>query len=165
MITRRELPTDHAAVHAVHSEAFGQPLEADLTEALRADEGFIPELSIVAVVDDHVVGHVICTRGHVGEAPALGLGPLGVARGHQRSGVGRALVHAVLGAADALGEPLVVLLGDPGYYSRFGFELAVPLGITPQQAEWEPHFQVRRLTTYRPGLRGPFRYSAPFDLI
>jgi putative acetyltransferase len=79
--------------------------------------------------------------------------------------VGKALVHAVLGAADALGEPLVVLLGSTEYYSRFGFRLASDYGITPQSPEWEPHFQVRTLTAYDPGARGEFAYPKPFDAV
>jgi putative acetyltransferase len=72
-------------------------------------------------------------------------------------------MHAVLGAADALDEPLVALLGSPAYYPRFGFRLASEYGITPQEPQWVPHFQVRTLTAYDSGLRGPFVYPEPFD--
>jgi putative acetyltransferase len=72
-------------------------------------------------------------------------------------------MHAVLGAADALGEPLVALLGSTAYYPRFGFRLASEYGITPKEPRWVPDFQVRTLTTYDPGLRGPFAYPEPFD--
>ena len=109
-----------------------------------------------------MIGHVLCTRAHVEEAPVLALGPLTVRPDRQRAGVGSALVHAVLGAADALGEPLVALLGDPGYYGRFGFRLAAEYQINPPVASWQPHFQVRLLTCYRPSVAGTFRYSEPF---
>ena len=72
-------------------------------------------------------------------------------------------MHAVLGAADALGEPLVALLGSTAYYPRFGFRLAREYGITAADPQWEPHFQVRTLTSYRPQLTGPFAYPEPFD--
>jgi putative acetyltransferase len=72
-------------------------------------------------------------------------------------------VHAVLGAADALGEPLVVLLGSTSYYPRFGFRLAGECGITPQRPEWAEHFQVRTLSAYDPAVRGQFAYAEPFD--
>ncbi len=72
-------------------------------------------------------------------------------------------MHAVLGAADALGEPLVALLGSTGYYPRFGFRLASEYGITPTDPEWEPHFQVRPLTAYDPAVRGEFGYPEPFE--
>lgn len=142
--------------------AFRPQGEWQLVDWLRADEGWIPPLSMVAVVDGDVAGHVVCTRGTVGGEPALGLGPLSVVPAHQRSGVGKALMHAVLGAADALGEPVVVLLGDPKYYSRFGFQLAAEVGVEPTVAEWGPYFQVRLLSAYD-GQRGTFRYAEPFD--
>jgi len=98
----------------------------------------------------------------VGTTPALGLGPLGVRPDSQRSGVGGALMHAVLGAADALDESLVLLLGHPDYYPRFGFVPAAGLGISPDVEEWTSHFQARALTAHDPGLRGTFRYAEPF---
>jgi putative acetyltransferase len=72
-------------------------------------------------------------------------------------------MHAVLGAADALGEPLAALLGDPAYYRRFGFELSSVYQITPPIPHWRPHFQVRVLSAYHPRLRGPFTYPEPVD--
>lgn len=170
MLIRREGPADVDATRRIHTDAFApaylgaDPVEPELLAQLRHDPGWIPELSVVAVVDDAVVGHVCCTRAHVGldEHPVLGLGPIGVAPGRKRRGVGAALMHSVIGAADALDEPLIVLLGHPGYYPRFGFEPAVPLGIRPPVPEWEPAFQARRLTAYSPGLAGVFRYAAPF---
>jgi putative acetyltransferase len=124
----------------------------------------MPELSLVALgLDGDVVGHVLCTRGTVASAPVLALGPLSVRPDSQRKGVGKALVHAVLGAADALGEPLVALLGSTEYYPRFGFRPASDYGIVPQHPEWGAHFQVRTLTTYDPSVRGEFAYPEPFD--
>jgi putative acetyltransferase len=70
----------------------------------------------------------------------------------------------ILGAADALGEPLAVLLGDPGYYRRFGFRLSTDYQITPPRPHWQPHFQVRVLSGYQPRVHGMFTYAEPFDL-
>jgi putative acetyltransferase len=74
-------------------------------------------------------------------------------------------MHAVLGAADALGAPLVVLLGSTRYYPRFGFRLASEYGITPKRPEWAPDFQARTLTAYQPSLHGEFAYPEPFDRV
>ena len=71
-------------------------------------------------------------------------------------------MHAVLGAADALGEPLVALLGDPAYYRRFGFRPASTVGVEAPDPAWGEKFQVRTLTAYEPGLTGTFEYAEPF---
>ncbi len=113
MLIRREALGDVAAIRDVVVRAFPTPMEADLVEELRADEGWIPALSMVAEIDGEVVGHVVCTRADLDGAPVLGLGPLERAARPAAPGVGLALMHAMLGAADALGEPLVVLLGNP----------------------------------------------------
>ncbi|GII56430.1 N-acetyltransferase [Planotetraspora thailandica] len=164
MLIRREDAADVEQIRAVHAAAFApSEAEAALVDALRADEGWMPALSFVAEGrDGEVVGHVVCTRAHVDGVPVLGLGPLGVLPSAQRRGVGHALMHAVLGAADALGEPVVVLLGHADYYPRFGFRPAADYGIIPPVAEWAPHFQARPLTAYEPAIRGAFVYAQPF---
>ena len=169
VLIRREGPEDAAAIREITAAAFGRPAEAALVDELRDGEAWLPVLSMVAVSmvagESSVAGHVLCTRGHVDGAPVLALGPLSVRPDRQRAGVGSALMHAVLGAGDALGEPLVVLLGDPGYYRRFGFGLGGDFQITPPVASWQPHFQVRPLAAYRPSVRGAFRYAEPFDRV
>jgi putative acetyltransferase len=171
VLVRREMPEDVEAIRAVTAAAFARPgedvpVEAPLVDWLRESPAWIPELSLVALgPEGEVVGHVVCTRGSIGPVPVLALGPLSVRPDRQRQGVGKALVHAVLGAADALGESLVALLGSTEYYPRFGFRLASEYGIRPGPAEWEPHFQVRTLTFYDPAVRGEFSYSEPFDRI
>lgn len=167
MLIRRELPGDPDAIRAVHTAAFHKAdrpvVEAQLVDDLRAIPGdWIPALSVVAVVGDEVVGHVCCTRAHIDGHPALGLGPLGVRPDHQNRGVGHALVHAVLGAADALDESIVVLWGHPTYYPRFGFRPATDLGVHPATGPGTEAFQARTLTAYRPGIRGTFHYSTAF---
>jgi putative acetyltransferase len=171
VLIRREVPADESAIGDVHAEAFaphypdGAPVEPGLVDALRAGEAWIGALSLVAVLDGAIVGHVCCTRATLlpSGLPVLGLGPLGVREQYKRHGVGTALMHAVLAAADALDEPLVVLLGHPDYYPRFGFRPAADLGIEPEVSEWAPAFQARMLTQYQPDLTGRFRYAEPFN--
>nr|WP_147916118.1 N-acetyltransferase [Ruania zhangjianzhongii] len=175
MLIRREHSEDVEAIRSVTGAAFrsaaysappvepgGDPGEVTLLSWLRADVGRIPELSFVAAEDGLVVGHVVASRARVEDRPALGLGPLSVLPHRQRSGIGAALMQAVLGAADALDEPLVGLLGDPAYYRRFGFVPAQTTGITAPDPSWGDYFQVRTLTRYD-GQSGRFHYAAPFD--
>lgn len=174
-VLRRERPDDRAASRAVQVAAFGrgqdgpetgvgagEPVEAGLLDALRGD-GWIPELSWVAEIDGGVVGHNICTRGHVGDVPCVGLGPIGVEPRWQGRGVGSALMWAVIGAADARGEPLIALLGNPDYYRRFGFVASTELGVQPPDDRWGRFFQVRSLSAWTPSVTGRFRYAQPFD--
>ena len=171
MLIRRETERDADVIRAITTAAFapGQPPdqipnEARLIDDLRLCPAWLPALSLVAVTPaGEVIGHVLGTRGHVGPHPVLAIGPLAVRPDRQQNGVGSALMHAVLGAADALGEPLAALLGDPAYYRRFGFELSTAYQITPPRPEWQPHFQVRLLTGYQPQIRGMFTYPEPFD--
>jgi len=168
MLIRRESRGDVEAVSAVITAAFRrgpeapEPPETELLERLRADDGWLPRLSLVAVVDHAVVGHVVCTRGHVDDRPALGLGPISVLPNHQRAGVGHALMDAVLAAADAIDEPLVCLLGDPAFYRRFGFAVASELGILAPDPDCGSSFQARRLSSHPSSLTGTFRYASPF---
>ena len=167
MIVRRETAADRVAVEAVTSAAFAapggeEPVETRLLRALRRDPRWIPALSMVALGEEDVVGHVVCTRGHVGDVDALGLGPISVLPAWQGRGVGTALMHAIIGAADAAGEPLIALLGDPGFYGRFGFVAASRLGIEAPDPAWGGHFQARALTDCPPGVAGMFTYAAPF---
>ena len=176
MLIRRETPADVSRIDDVHRQAFTGPVEADLVHALRADAGWVPALSLVAEdAGGAVVGHVVCTQGSIarsgsrsgspGSTPALGLGPIGVTPDVQRTGVGSALMHAVIGAADALDYPLIALLGHLDFYPRFGFVPASRLGVTAPEPKWGDHFQARTLATWPAGLEGPFRYAAPFEAL
>ena len=165
MLIRREEPGDIAAIRAVHGAAFSsasEPMEVRLVDALRDSPAWIPALSWVAERDGVVVGHVVCTRGYVDGMPAVGLGPLGVTPTVQRQGIGSALMYGSIGAADALGEPLIALLGAPGYYGRFGFVPGSHLSIHPPEPSWGEHFQVRTLASFDPSITGTFTYASPF---
>jgi len=165
LAVRRERAGDTDAIREVHRAAFdgADPVEARLVDALRADPGWLPHLSLVAVLDGEVRGHVVATRAWVGDVAALGVGPIGVLPAVQGRGVGSALMYALLGAAQARDETLVGLLGEPAYYGRFGFVAAAELGVAPPDPAWGPYFQVLPLTGRAPA--GGFQYAAPFDQI
>lgn len=164
LFLRRETTGDRAAIVAIHAAAFArehgvEPPEARLVDALRDAGDLIPELSIVATLHGQAIGHVACSRAEIDGRPALGLAPLGVVPAQQNRGVGQALMHAVLAAADALDQSAVALLGEPGYYRRFGFVPAREVDIQPPDSRWGDHFQVRPLTAWDASIRGAFRYA------
>jgi predicted N-acetyltransferase YhbS len=127
---RVERPEDRAAALEVERRSFEPHGSADeeiaIVMAVRDDEG---SFALVAVDGEDLVGHVQFSRGWIGDTSVVALGPIGVLPERQRSGIGSALIRAGFEEARARGERVVMLLGDPGYYGRFGFGPALPLGI------------------------------------
>ncbi len=169
---RPESPADHPAIRRVVASAFDSPAEAELVDRIRASPGYQPSMALVAVFDGHIVGHVMVSnallRNERGTRPIVMLSPLAVAPDRQRTGIGSALVHEVTAIADQRGEPLVILEGDPGYYSQLGFEHSRRYGIEIHLPDWAPAeaAQVRLLSAYDPddpALRGEVIYPAAFD--
>jgi putative acetyltransferase len=99
----------------------------------------------------------------ISEIPLAAPGPVGVHPRHQGRGVGSALMRALIGAAEALDEPALVLLGSPDFYGRFGFVPASSVGIQAPEPAWGAHFQVLPLSGFDRSMTGRFRYAAPFD--
>lgn len=163
---RPERPSDQAAVRELVALAFGQDLQVRLLDGLRASAGYVPELSLVADEGGRVVGHVLLTRTPMllterGAADIMMLSPLAVHPDAQGRGYGRALVEAAVETADARGEALVILEGDPAMYRKFGFEPASAYGIQPPSEHTsKTAFQVRTLSAYDPSLRGAVLYPA-----
>jgi putative acetyltransferase len=154
---RAETRDDWEAIAAVTEAAFGKPREARMVDAIRASDAFAPELSLVAEEDGDIVGHVLLSYVELedSERRLLELGPMSVAPDRQRSGIGTALVREALRRADARGEPLVLVLGHPEYYPRFGFRRASELGITPPAPRIpDEAFMAQPLRAYDPSLRG-----------
>ena len=138
-VIRPEEEADRPSVRTLNDLAFGRPDEGRLVEAVRRREE--PTFCLVATVDPsessdeagRVVGYVLFSpvsiesAGRVGRA--IGLGPLAVHPEHQRAGVGRQLVEAGLARCREEGYELVVVLGLPTYYARFGFVMAASRGL------------------------------------
>lgn len=169
MEVRPEIRADERAIDEVHRLAFAREDEAKLVAALRVGDTYLPELSLVALRGGEVVGHVLVTlvdlspRGGAPALPVLALAPLAVRPDSQGRGVGGALVETALRRAAVRAEPLVVVLGDRGYYSRFGFVPASTLGIAAPFAVADDALQVRRLPAFRSAAAGVIRYPPEFS--
>lgn len=122
---RPSTPDDLDRVAALNTAAFGTTDEARITRQLHADGDSL--ISLVAEEEDgRLVGHIEFFRIHVsGKDVAAGLGPMCVAPGEQRRGIGYALIKAGMPQVEQLGRQLVFVLGHPDYYPRFGFHPAV----------------------------------------
>jgi putative acetyltransferase len=112
-----------------------------------------------------IVGHILLSRVSIAgvDEPILALAPMTVLPEHQRRGIGSALVRSALDAAETLEEPLVVVLGHPWFYPRFGFKRASRYGIFPSESWPDAAFMAKPLTRWSRALRGRVVYPATFD--
>ncbi|PDT75888.1 N-acetyltransferase [Bradyrhizobium sp. C9] len=165
MQIRDERDEDAAAISRITTAAFaGAPYssgtEARIVEALRQAGALT--LSLVATSDDgEIVGHVAFSPVEIDRTPSrwYGLGPVSVSPDLQRQGIGGALIREGLARLAALNADGCVLLGDPAYYSRFGYvsDPALTYGGEPS-----PHFQRLVLTGEPP--KGDVNYHPAFDV-
>lgn len=171
---RRETPLDSSIIAEIYQLAFGRENEGNLVDSIRKSDSlrcckadrYIPELSLVAELDGTVVGHILFSYiDLVGQENwrVLGLAPIAVTPQFQNQGIGSALVQAGLAAAEAMGELLVIVLGHPQFYSRFGFEPSVGYGIESPWTVPEEVFMVKLLKCDRGDYRGKVIYPPVFN--
>lgn len=169
---RKETTIDHLAVGDIHREAFGEQHGEDvvtLVERIRNSDRYVDDFSLVAEGEDgEVLGHVLLSyvdlidsSGEVKQI--LALSPLGIAKSHQKEGIGGALVNKALEVAEDRGEPLVTLEGIPEYYPRFGFEPAADAGVHYPEHVPPEAAMLKKLKSYDPNLQGQVRYPEAFD--
>jgi putative acetyltransferase len=165
MIIRPETNEDRAAIHDVNVEAFEGPAEADLVDVLR--DRATPFISLVAVEQDEVVGHICFTPVALENDPAcraLGLAPMAVRPDWQKRGLGTQLVRRGLEECKRLGHDFVVVVGHSHYYPRFGFGQASAKGLRCEFPVPDDVFMVLEL---RPGSlegrQGLVRYHPAFS--
>ena len=129
---REERAEDVAAIRDLNKRAFDQDHEGKIVDALRSNGAAL--LSLVAIVDDQIVGHIMYSPITVGEVTGAALGPMAVDTSYQRRGIGSELVQAGNLKVKDAGWPFIIVLGHPNFYPRFGFRPAGTLGI---RCEWE----------------------------
>ena len=160
---RQERPQDIATITALTAAAFSSQEHSSHTEqfivnALRRSQQLT--ISLVAVLDEDIVGHVAASPVTIssGAQGWFGIGPISVWPDRQGQGIGSALMQAALAELQQLGAMGCVVLGDPGYYSRFGFAVHAGLelpGVPPQ------YFQAGPFGTALP--QGTVQYHAAFE--
>jgi putative acetyltransferase len=133
MEIREERPDDIAAVRDVNRRAFGQDQEGNIVDALRTNGAAL--LSLVATLNDRVVGHIMYSPAIVGDkVRGAALGPMAVLPECQRQGIGSKLIEAGNQKLKDGGCPFIIVVGHADYYPRFGFRPASEHGIT---CEWD----------------------------
>lgn len=163
---RPEQPADIPAIHHVveqaFQEAFGSTAEADLVDKLRANGKAI--VSLVAVEDDQIVGHILFSEVTLGDATIIGLAPVAVLPRHQKQGIGAMLINEGIEACRDAGYTAMVVLGHPEYYPRFGFVPANRFGIKSEYDVSDETFMAMEL---QPGAlascAGVAKYQAEFN--
>lgn len=162
---RPETPVDYRATREVLVAAFPTPLEADLVDALRGAGRLVA--SLVAVENGVVVGHIAfspVTTEQPAPVAGVGLGPVAVIPAFERRGIGGELIRRGLRACKEAGFGWAVLLGDPGYYRRYGFERASQFGLGNEYGVDEEFMAVELITGGLPVNRGLVRYAPEFAM-
>jgi putative acetyltransferase len=167
VLIRLERPGDIQAIRALNDRAFGRTAEGAAVDLLRDTcQGLV---SVVAVVDGTVAGHVLFSPAWIetedaGKVAGLGLAPLAVLPEYQGQGIGTELTSAALALVRRTPCPFVIVLGNPSYYRRFGFEPAQPRRITCKWDVPEDAFMILILDeeTMR-GVAGPANYRPEWD--
>lgn len=159
---RPEMSSDPIAIHRLVEAAFDSPLESRLVDRLRDDGDLV--LSLLAEARGKTVGYVgfsrLCIEGV--DERAVALAPLAVARCFRRQGVAARLIRDGLNLLTEAGEDLVFVLGNPAYYTRFGFDADL---ARRYWAEWSgPAFMALRLDAADPSQSRPkLHYPAAFS--
>ena len=165
LFIRPEQSADLTAIHSVIEQAFQQALgsvaEAKLVDQLRTNGKFI--VSLVAVEDEQIVGHILFSEVTIGDVTIIGLAPLAVLPSRQKQGIGTLLTNAGIAACRNAGYTAIVVLGHPEYYPRFGFVPASRCGI---KSEYDVPDDVFMALELQPGTlancAGIAKYQAEF---
>lgn len=167
ILIRRELPKDRDAIRSVNQAAFGNDAEANLVDALR-DGGFV-ELSLVGEIDGKVVGHILFSRvkisGKTGILEMLLLAPMAVLPEFQRQRIGSKLVTVGLATCRGMGHKIVMVLGHPGFYPRFGFSTELARPMESPFGGGEAWMALELVPKALEGVEGRVEYPPPFHVV
>ena len=166
---RQENIEDYEEVYQVIKTAFetaehSDGNEHDLVVALRNSNVFIPELSLVAMKENKIVGYILFTKIKIGEYEELALAPLGVLPEYQRQGVGSELIKKGHRIAKKLGYQYVVVLGSEKYYTKFGYIPAIKYGIKAPFDVPNENFMAVKLNNTNVKIQGIVEYAKEFGI-
>lgn len=170
LIIRQENKNDYEEVYNVIKTAFetaehSDGNEQDLVVALRKSDNFIPELSLVAVMDNKIVGYILFTKIKIGKQEELALEPLGVLPEYQKQGIGRTLIQEGNKKAKELGYHYSVVLGSDKYYPKFGYVSAKEYGIVAPFDVPDENFMAIKLNDTDIEIKGIVQYAKEFGIL
>lgn len=166
---RQENKNDYEEIYNVVKTAFetaehSDGNEQDLVVALRNSDSFIPELSLVAIKDNKIVGHILFTKIKIGNHEELALAPLAVLPEYQKQGIGSKLIQQGHKIAKELGYHYSIVLGSETYYPKFGYVLAIQYGIKAPFEVSNENFMAIKLNDTDAEIKGTVQYAKEFGI-
>ena len=166
---RQENKNDYEEVYNVIKTAFetaehSDGNEQDLVVALRNSDNFIPELSLVVVMDNKIVGYILYTKIKIGKQEELALAPLGVLPEYQKQGIGSVLIQEGHKKAKELGYHYSIVLGSDKYYTKFGYIPAKEYGIVAPFDVQDENFMAIKLNDTDIEIKGMVQYAKEFGI-
>lgn len=166
---RQENEKDYQQVYHVIKTAFElsdqkDGNEQDLVVALRKSDSFVPELSLVAVINNTIIGYILFTKIKIGTSTALALAPLAILPEYQKSGVGTKLIHEGHKIAQQLNYDYCIVLGDNQYYSQFGYIPASQYNIKAPFDVEDKYFMAIKLNENAKAIKGTVEYDKAFGI-
>lgn len=166
---RQETKKDYEEVYNVVKIAFetaehSDGNEQDLVVALRNSSSYIPELSLVAIQDNKIVGYILFTKIKIGEFEELALAPLAILPEYQKQGIGKKLIEKGHQIAKHLGFHFSLVLGSEYYYPRSGYVPAIQYGIKPPFEVPNENFMAIKLNDFDKEITGTVEYAREFGI-
>ena len=166
---RKENKNDYNEVYNVIKKAFetaehSDGNEQDLVVRLRKSEAFIPELSLVAVKENKIVGYILFTKIKIKDNIELALAPLAVLPEYQRKGIGKKLIETGHNIAKNLWYHYSIVLGSENYYSKMGYIPAIQYGIKAPFQVPDENFMAIKLNDTNIEIKGTVEYAKEFEI-